>query len=90
MPQYAIDAEAEASTSFMREVTRCIIPQLSAYVIKHRPSYPQLARAVEMATRATDLYAKGNYASAFNQVYQAYRQIEGIRVQHPNIPDPSV
>jgi len=89
LPQYSVDAEAEATTTFMREVTRCIIPQLSGYVLKHRPIYPQLARAVEMAAKAADLYAQGNYNDAYTQVYQAYRQIEGVRAQNPNIPDPS-
>ncbi len=90
VPQFVLDPDMQALTSFLQSTTACLIPKLSNYVGRNVTQFPQLSQCAPLITRAAELYGQRDFGRALAQVYQVFRLVALLRGQQPTLPDPSL
>ena len=78
--------ELQAMTGFMQDVTSSSIRKLFDYLEKNSERFPQLSTAIPLVQQAVEAYRAHDYARAFAQVFDAYRQITALRTMVTDLP----
>lgn len=79
--------EVQAMAGFLQDVTSSSIRKLFEYFEKNNNGHPQLANSIPLLQQAVESYRTRDYARAFAQVYEVYRQITALRTVVQDLPN---
>ena len=85
-PQVMLQAEQQATQSFLREATAGPIRKLHDYLETHSQKYSQLAQCIPVVQQAATAFGAQDYPQALTHIYQSYRYIAALRTSVPDLP----